>query len=295
MLDASDLVVVVPVHNRKSYTIACLESLARQSAHGFTTVVVDDGSTDGTSEEVRRLFPSTVLLTGDGSLWWSGATNLGVAWALNHDAQFVMTLNDDTRFGPELVGQLLGSVRSHPTSLIGALALDVESGAPVYVGEVVRWWSAEFISLQAPPALGDAHGLHEVTHFPGRGLMVPVEAYRRVGTYDAVHYPQAIADYDFTHRARRAGFTIYCDWDARIGMYPAESAGQKLRSKRSVANYIEHLFGIRGAGNLPRFVRYAATNAPWYAAPSAILVGVLRRVAGYLRDWARSEEGRGMS
>ena len=70
--------VIVPVHNRVSMTRICLASLRMQSDQGFRVVVVDDGSTDKTSEIIHSEFPEVELLGGDGNLWWVGSINLGL-------------------------------------------------------------------------------------------------------------------------------------------------------------------------------------------------------------------------
>jgi GT2 family glycosyltransferase len=77
MKASSETWIVIPAHNRKPLTLACLESLARQTFSDFAVAVVDDGSTDGTSEAIQEAFPQVHLILGSGDLWWTRATNLG--------------------------------------------------------------------------------------------------------------------------------------------------------------------------------------------------------------------------
>jgi GT2 family glycosyltransferase len=286
--------VVIPVHNRLELTGTCLEALAAQTAGGFRTIVVDDGSTDGTSEMIAKRYPDVVVLRGDGSLWWSGSVNLGIQHALDHGAHAVLLLNDDTMPAPDLVEALNAAGAANPSALVGAVATDAE-GVLVYGGEIVDWPTARFNSLLDILPADRLHGTHDVTHLPGRGLRIPAEVFAKVGLFDAKHFPQAIADYDFTQHALRAGHANLVCFDARLVALPEETANVKLRKSPSLAKYYEHLFGVRGAGNLPRYVRYAWRNCPPEHFVPFVALGIFRRVGGYLVQWARysAADGKG--
>jgi GT2 family glycosyltransferase len=281
---SSNLFLVIPTHNRCAITRECLGCLGRQTDRDFETIVVDDGSTDGTREMIRSEFPGVILLEGDGSLWWSESTNRGVRQALAQKARSVMTLNDDTLPPPEFIARMKQAAAARPSALIGAMAVSHETGRPLYWGERVRWPTASFRSLPRP-ADGHFQGLHEVTHFPGRGLLIPSSTFNAIGLFDAVRFPQYAADYDFTHRARRAGFRVLCNYDAPLLIREKESGGGLLMDHRSWRNYVRHLTGIKGVGNLRIFLHYAHHNCPWYWLPFCLFVGSARRLFGYPARW----------
>ena len=58
------VVIVSPVHNRREITLQCLRSLSRIDRDGLNvhTIIVDDGSTDGTAEAIKRDFPQVELI-----------------------------------------------------------------------------------------------------------------------------------------------------------------------------------------------------------------------------------------
>jgi GT2 family glycosyltransferase len=88
--------ILIPVHNRREITLRCLDHLQRQMILSqYYVVVIDDGSTDGTSEMIEAQYPQVILIKGDGNLWWTGAIKKGMKHAYQHNAEYFIWLNDD--------------------------------------------------------------------------------------------------------------------------------------------------------------------------------------------------------
>jgi len=90
---------------------------------------------------------------------------------------------------------------------------------------------------------------------------------------------------DFTCRAYNNGYKIFCNYDAKIGIYTEESANVALVKNRSWKNYYNHLFGMRGGGNLKWFTIFTFKNAPKKYLFQHWTIGILRRVFGYPINW----------
>ncbi len=106
--------IVIPVHNRKYLTNKCLNSLQRQTYKNFNIIVIDDGSTDGTSKMIQNDFPGVILLHGDGNLWWTGATNMGCRYAIENGAKYILTLNDDVIVKHDYIEKMIYAVTPIP-------------------------------------------------------------------------------------------------------------------------------------------------------------------------------------
>jgi len=274
--------IIIPVHNRKEFTKNCLLSLRQQTYKDFKVVVIDDGSTDGTAEMLSNEFPEVHVIKGDGNLWWTAATNLGVKYALGNNADYILTLNNDTIATEDFLEKMIYWAERTPHALLGAFAIDAHTKKPVYGGEIINWkWANSKFLLDILPK-EQWYGLHEVTHFPGRGLLIPTEVFRKIGLYDEKHFPHYAADYDFTHRAIRKGYKVYCNYDAKLLIYPDVSGDAENRKKKSLKNYYNHLFGIKGGGNIFVFFKYAVKNCPSGYKPIFLCIGIIRRIFGYL-------------
>ena len=72
--DHKSLAVIMACHNRRESTLSCLTALKNQKLPDNVSVEVyllDDGSSDGTSEAVHSKFPDVQILQGDGTLFWN--------------------------------------------------------------------------------------------------------------------------------------------------------------------------------------------------------------------------------
>lgn len=97
--------VIVPVYNASEYLDECLESVARQGFRDFEVLMVDDGSTDSSSEICKR------FARADGRFRYLHRTNGGLAAARNTglDAargRWVLFLDADDTIHPRTLADL---------------------------------------------------------------------------------------------------------------------------------------------------------------------------------------------
>lgn len=273
--------IVIPVFNRKHFTKDCLISLRNQTYKHHKTIIVDDGSTDGTKEMLESEFPEVIVLSGDGNLWWTKSINMGIRHALSLGADYIMTLNNDTIATPDFLEKMMYWADRTPNALLGAFDIDSISKKPYYGGEIINWPLAKSRYLLDELKEEDLHGIREVSLFPGRGLLIPRQVFDKAGLYAEKELPHYMADYDFTHLVIRHGFKVYCNYDAKLYTYPEEGGDHKIKKKKSLKNYYNHLFSIKGGANLKNFTIYTFRNCPKKNIPTSLIIGYLRRLGGY--------------
>ncbi|MDD7318614.1 MAG: glycosyltransferase [Prevotella sp.] len=91
---------------RHSWIDRCLRSL-RSSTVAVTPIVIDNGSTDGTRQHVPAEYPEAVWLPQDTNLGFGRANNVGFRYALEHEADHVLLLNQDAMIMPDTLSLLL--------------------------------------------------------------------------------------------------------------------------------------------------------------------------------------------
>jgi GT2 family glycosyltransferase len=257
MEGAPRLFAVIPVHNRVEQTLRCLASL-RDSSVRATAVVVDDGSTDGTREKVLAAFPQTVVLHGDGDLWWGGATNRGVRHALANCAEYVLTLNNDGVVAPDAIERLLATARATPNALVGARRNDL--------ADPPTTWSDGWIlrgagSRLALPAAARAGTPTRIDATGANLLLIPARCFAQVGLFDAKALPQCYCDWDFQLRAAEHGWAVYCE--PRAVVLVDRSTGGATASGRTGLRETLFLLTSTRSGVQPIYLgRYLARHVP---------------------------------
>jgi GT2 family glycosyltransferase len=95
--------VVIPVWNGAGAISMVLSSLREQTTRDFDVWVVDNGSTDGTVEYVKREWPEAHLIALEDNVGYAVAANQGIAAS---SGEFIAFLNDDMELEPQWLDQL---------------------------------------------------------------------------------------------------------------------------------------------------------------------------------------------
>ncbi|WP_158611102.1 glycosyltransferase family 2 protein [Prevotella sp. OH937_COT-195] len=106
---------------RHSWIDRCLHSL-QASTVMVTPIVIDNCSTDDTRRHVPSAYPDVVWLPQDINLGFGQANNVGFRYAIEHDADYVLLLNQDAAIQPRTLSLLLA--QSDGKSLMSPLHLN---------------------------------------------------------------------------------------------------------------------------------------------------------------------------
>ena len=204
--------VFVIVLNWNGYrdTIECVESLKGVDYPGLETVIIENGSTDGSEEILRKRFPGLTVLQTGGNLGFAGGSNVGLKYALDSGADYVVLLNNDTTVDPSFVKELVRVAQTDER--IGLLSSKVyfygEPDVLWYAGATFnQWlgWGRLRGYGQRDDGRFDAAG--ETNRASGCALMLTRRFCESVGLFDEEYFCYC-EDLDLGIRAKRAGFKV---------------------------------------------------------------------------------------
>lgn len=93
--------------NNAPDTLECLASLTHLNGVPYTTIVIDNGSSDDSVSRIRAQWPHGILLETGCNLGYAGGNNVGIRYALMHGATHILLLNNDTIVDPGLLQAFL--------------------------------------------------------------------------------------------------------------------------------------------------------------------------------------------
>lgn len=190
--------VLVAAYNEQPVIVRTLRAILRNAYPELEVIVIDDGSTDGTTEEVQQSFADEprVRVIRQSNAGKAGAMNRGIREA---SGDVLVCLDADTQIGPETIAQL---VKHFADPRIAAVAGNVRVGNAR--GMLTRWQSIEYLTSQNLDR--EAYALiNAVTVVPGA-----VGAWRRsaVLSVGGVEPDTLAEDRDLTWRLRQANWVI---------------------------------------------------------------------------------------
>jgi len=105
------IAVLITCFNRKDKTLSCLRRLKEQTLSEdcqYEVILVDDGSTDGTSDAVSEKFPDVIIVRSEGNLYWNQGMRLAWKTAMKkHNYDYYLLLNDDTDLYNDAIKRLI--------------------------------------------------------------------------------------------------------------------------------------------------------------------------------------------
>jgi len=215
--NAAHVHVVVPAHNGGDKLLACLQSLLASTHPATRIIVVDDASVDDAVESAAARFPVIDVLRNETNLGFGATCNHGIQRAIEHDADYVLLVNQDTTVAPDMLATLVACGEAHPAAgCIAPKTLAMQpmpDGRPklLYAGAWRQWLPLG----QRVPGMGRADTATatspiEVDYAWGHGMLLRSATLQEVGLFDPDFF-MYYEDIDLCLRLHDAGWQVWCE------------------------------------------------------------------------------------
>lgn len=238
---AVDLSLVVVNWNAKRYLLKCLQSIKETVGYLSTeTIVVDNGSWDGSVNAVREQFPWVKIIESKDNLGFARANNIGIRASRG---KYVSLLNSDVVILDGCFRILYGYMEKHPgVGMVGPKMLGPAQEArrstmsfPSLLNNFFRAFALDSFFPKSPlfgqylMAYRELRSVQEVDVLNGFFWLIRREALDKVGLLDESFFLYG-EDMDFCRRFERGGWSrVYHPGAAAIHFGGASSAREPVR------------------------------------------------------------------
>lgn len=274
--------IIITDFNGYTQTRRCLEALRASRYRNFTILVVEHGTTSETRTGLAVEFPEVIRVSGSTELWWTGATNLGIRYALDHGADKVMLLNNDCYVTPETIGTLIKQARARPQAIVASVQRDWQSGRVTCISPHSHFLLG-FPTSDGPRRLTLAMTTKELLPVKliigGRGVIIPSAVFKLLGLFDEEQLPHYGSDHDFYLRTRQHNIPLYVATRAFVDIDNTRTTLADNPGALSFSEFLHSLRSIRSHRNLRDI---SALFRKHYPIPYLYLFGVTLYTTRYL-------------
>lgn len=203
--------IIILNYNGCEDTRACLRSMEHLTYPNVQVIVVDNGSTDGSVEAFRTQHPRFKLIETGVNLGFTGGNNVGIRYALEQGADYIMLLNNDTIVAPDMVDVMIEVMEANPkVGVTGPMIYYYDSPETIWSAGGGIDWSRGYTWMIGIDQEDKAQfGLHprSVDFVTGCAILARRGVWEKVGLLDEKFF-MYYEETEWCVRARRAGFEI---------------------------------------------------------------------------------------
>ncbi|MGH7616490.1 MAG: glycosyltransferase family 2 protein [Gemmatimonadaceae bacterium] len=201
---------------KESDTAACLDSLAESRYDALDVLLVDNASPDGSGDRLHARYPNVPFLQTGANLGYAGGNNRAMERALEHGAEYVLVLNNDTVVDFDCVGHLVRASLSTGAPVVAPLI--------VYFDEPNRVWygGGAFSPMRAlgkhfheNELVDSSHRRRSMTFVCGCCFLIRADVARRLGRFDESFFAY-VEDVELSVRFAKAGVEMLYEPSARV-------------------------------------------------------------------------------
>lgn len=197
--------------------LEALNSLYKNTYSNHQVIVLDNASTDGSVEAIRKEYPETHIIELNENLGYAGNNNVGIQAAQEMGAEWIFVLNEDTILADDCLENLASAAQSDPRiGIVGPLVYHNDEPGVIQSagGSLGPFWQSRHIG-QNEIDEGQYNEVRDVEWISGCAILVKQEVIEQVGALDTRFF-YYWEETEWCLRASRSGWRIIHAPEARL-------------------------------------------------------------------------------
>lgn len=204
--------IIVLNFNGQDVLMQCLSSVYQSDYLNFEVVVVDNNSSDESLEQAKKSFSRAYFIKNSENFGFSRGNNVGIRWALEKFADYILILNNDTILEKITLSELVQAMqRNESAGIASPIIFSADDRTVWFAGGTINW--RKMRTNHVHEIKSDSPYLSE--YISGCAMLVKKAVFREIGIFDErffLYYEDA----DFSMRAKKAGFDLFIIPSAHI-------------------------------------------------------------------------------
>jgi len=230
----SHIYILILNWNGKNVLKPCLDSVLSINYPNYTTLVIDNNSSDGSGEIVKNNFPDIEYLQLEQNFGFSCGYNLCFDYLRDKDPEYILLLNNDTEVQPDILSSFIQAVEHYGRQNI--------FGAKIYYYHKPKhiWYAGGNVNLKY--AWISHRGIRkldsneyslpmETDYVTGCCMFTSMEVINQLNGFDE-QFKMYVEDVDFCLRAKMRGVKCFYWPDAKLHHHVSASLGSSFTLKK---------------------------------------------------------------
>ncbi len=220
-----EIFIVILNYNGQSFLLKCLASVFKNDYPNFEVVVVDNNSKDGSFEAAKKSFSKAHFIRNEENIGFAAGNNIGIRFALERMADYVLLLNNDTEVEKDFLRKLTETgEKNKEAGILSPIIFNGNNKKVWFSGGKINWLKMKAVHENSIRT-EDTYGTEFVS---GCAMLIKKEVFKKIGLLDEDFFLYW-EDVDFSIRAKRAGhknMVVSGSW-----VYHFEKSAQNIKNK----------------------------------------------------------------